>query len=75
MTRKRIGKKLVRVAVDQVSHEIEVTPLTDVQLAFDRVRACADREMQKLSVAECHQLATKLLDMAAGMLPHQDCKE
>lgn len=43
-----------------------------VRLAFERVKACVDREMLKLSNAECHKLAAMVEEMARGMVPHQD---
>ena len=75
MAKRKIGKKLVRTAENPVTHELETTVLDAVQVAYERVHQAVDAQMLKLSVAEQHRLATRLLDLAAGMLPHTDVKE
>ncbi len=69
-TNKRIERKSIRVQVDAVTHEKEVTELTAVQLAYERVIQVIDSKMLGLSPAECERLAERILERVSRMLPH-----
>jgi hypothetical protein len=60
----------VRVQMNSVTGKLESTTLDATQLAFERVVQTIDGQMLKLSAAEGENLARRLLDRIARMLPH-----
>lgn len=72
MAKRRIQRRLERVSENPVTHELEVTRLDAVQLAFERVVACLDRERLHLSAAECVTLVDRVAAALVEMVPHTE---
>lgn len=76
MSRKRVVRRDmlpdVRVHVNPVTHEKEVTVLDDVQRAFEKCRNYIDGQRLTLSNADGMRLVLKLQDVLERMLPHQE---
>ena len=72
MSKSPLRKRTVRVRQNPVTHQLEVTVLDAVQQAFERIDATINREMLKLDAPARERLATRVVELAEGMLPHTE---
>lgn len=72
MPKKPIARRDVRVSIDAVTHEKQVTILDPVQLAFERVVQAIDRERKALSNGDAIRLVDRVQEELTKMVPFTD---